>query len=152
MELAKLGTMAAGDAGSAPEHLVLYDGTCGFCDRTVQWILDVDRDERFHFAPIQGPTAAAVRARHPDLPTDLDSVLYVERSAGDERVFVRADAVFRIAERLGRLPGWLRWVRRVPQSVTDLAYRPVARLRHRISRALGQCPVPSAATRSRFLP
>jgi predicted DCC family thiol-disulfide oxidoreductase YuxK len=144
--------MAAGDAASAPEHLVLYDGTCGFCDRTVQWILDADRDQRFHFAPLQGPTAAAVRARHPGLPTDLDSVLYVERSAGDEHVFVRSEAALRIAERLGRLPSWLRWMRHLPPGLTDLAYRTVARRRHRISRALGTCAVPSAAARTRFLP
>ena len=144
--------MAAGDATPAPEHLVLYDGTCGFCDRTVKWILDADHDERFHFAPLQGPTAAAIRSRHPDVPTDLDSVLYVERSAGDEQVFVRSDAVLRIADRLGRLPAWLRWLRHIPRGFTDLAYRPVARLRHRISRAVGACPLPSAATRARFLP
>jgi predicted DCC family thiol-disulfide oxidoreductase YuxK len=144
--------MAAGDTAPAPEHLVLYDGSCGFCDRTVKWILDADRDARFHFAPLQGPTAAASRARHPDLPTALDSVLYVERSAGNERVFARADAVLRIADRLGRLPRWLRWVRRLPHVLTDLPYRPVALLRHRLSRTLGACPLPASAARARFLP
>ncbi len=148
-DLAKLASMAAADA---PEHLVLYDGTCGFCDRTVRWIADADRDARFHFAPLQGPTAAAVRARHPEVPTDLDSVLYVERADGGEHVFARADAVLRIADRLGRLPRWLRWLPRLPHGPVDLAYRAFARVRHRVPRGLDACPLPSPAMRARFLP
>jgi predicted DCC family thiol-disulfide oxidoreductase YuxK len=144
--------MNVGGAASGPEHVVLYDGTCGFCDRTVRWIIDADRDARFHFAPLQGSTAAAIRARHPELPYDLDSVLYVDRSDGGERVFVRADAMLRILDGLGRLPRWLRWIRRLPHGLTDLAYRAVASRRHRLSRAVDDCPLPSPAARVRFLP
>ena len=143
--------MPDAEAARVPEHLVLYDGTCGFCSRTIQWIVEADRREQFHFAPLQGPTAAAIRARHPDLPTDLDSVIYVDRSHGDERVFVRSDAAFRIAERLGRLPFWLRWSTHLPRWLTELGYRAVARGRHRLSNALAPCPLPPPTARARFL-
>ncbi len=135
-----------------PEHLVLYDGECGFCQGTVRWILAADSTGRFRFAPLQGPTAAAVRARHPDLPSDPDTVLYVDRSAGTERVFVRSDAVFRIAAQLPRPPRWLGGARRLPRWLTDLGYRAVARSRRVLSRALAACPLPTPAERARFLP
>src|SRR5262245_37570532 len=120
-------------AAQEPEHLVLYDGTCGFCDRTVRGILDADRAGTFHFAPLQGPTAAAVRARHPGLPTDLDSVLYVDRSNGTERVYARSEAIFRIC---ARLPGqtWIARLGILPRWLTDAAYGVVARHRHRLAR------------------
>jgi predicted DCC family thiol-disulfide oxidoreductase YuxK len=140
--------MAAGE----PEHLLLYDGTCGICHRTVQWILAADPEGRFCFAPLQGATAAAVRRRHPELPTDLDSVIYVEREAGAEHAYARSDAVFRIAARLDRAPAWIGWAARLPRWLTDLGYRALAWNRHRLSRALGACPLPSDATRARFLP
>jgi predicted DCC family thiol-disulfide oxidoreductase YuxK len=140
--------MPEGDMASAPQDLVLYDGTCGLCSRTVQWVIDADRDGRFHFAPLQGATAEAVRARHPDLPADLDSVLYVDRSAGDERVYVCSDAVFRIARRLGRMPFWLAWLSHLPRWLTDVGYRAVARGRHHL---FASCPLPTAV-RARFLP
>jgi predicted DCC family thiol-disulfide oxidoreductase YuxK len=140
------------ETADGPEHLVLYDGTCGLCDRTVQWILAADREGRFHFAPLQGPTAAALRARHPELPADLDSVLYVDRSGGTERVFVRAEAAVRIAERLGTLPSWVRWMRRLPRGLADRAYRVAAWSRHHLSRALAPCPLPPPTARARFLP
>src|SRR5260221_8511304 len=110
--------MAAGE----PEHLVFYDGTCGVCHRTVQWILAADAEGRFRFAPLQGSTAAAVRRRHPELPTDLDSVIYVEREAGTERAYARSDAVFRITARLGRMPGWMRGAARLPRWLPALRY------------------------------
>jgi predicted DCC family thiol-disulfide oxidoreductase YuxK len=144
--------MATSGAPREPEHVVLYDGTCGVCHRTVQWIVAADARGQFHFAPLQGSTAAALRARHPDLPHDLDSVVYVDRSTGTERVFVRADAFVRIAERLDRRPFWTPWLRVMPRWIADFAYRVVARNRHHLSDALASCPLPSPAAHARFLP
>lgn len=143
--------MAAVDSAHGPEHVVLYDGTCGFCHRTVRWIAASDPRGRFHFAPLQGPTAAALRVRHPTLPTDLDSVVYVDRSGGEERVFVRAQAIARIAARLEPPPAWASWMRRVPGPFLDLGYRVVARMRHHLA-AEPACPLPSPALQARLLP
>ena len=129
---------------------MLYDGACGLCDRTVQWILAHDPERRIHFAPLQGPTAAAVRARHASLPTDLDSVIYVDRATGTERVFARSEAIFRLAERLANAPVWIGWAAHLPRWLTDIGYRVIARARHALSRTLA-CPLPSDA-RARFLP
>ena len=140
------------DVPSDAVHLVLYDGTCGFCDRTVQWIMAADRRGEFHFAPLQGPTAAAVRARHPELPYDLDSVVYVDRSSDAERVYDRADAIIRIGRRLGGRASWVVVLDALPRALANAGYRLIARLRHRISGALGACPLPPATARARFLP
>ena len=111
----------AGDAASPePKHLVLYDGACGLCDRTVQWILAHDPERRFHFAPLQGPTAAAVRTRHAGLPTDLDSVIYVDRSSGTERVFARSEAVSGSPSDSRARPVWIGWAAWLPRWLTDL--------------------------------
>jgi predicted DCC family thiol-disulfide oxidoreductase YuxK len=44
-------------------HVVFYDGVCGLCDRSVQFLLARDRERVLHFAPLQGSTAAAVLGR-----------------------------------------------------------------------------------------
>lgn len=44
-------------------HVVFYDAVCGLCDRSVQFLLARDRERVLHFAPLQGPTAAAVLGR-----------------------------------------------------------------------------------------
>jgi predicted DCC family thiol-disulfide oxidoreductase YuxK len=134
----------------APARLVLYDGDCGFCQGWVRRVIDADRSGRFHFAPLQGPTAAELRRRHPEMPTDLDSIVYVDRTGADERVFWRSDAMLRICAALG---GWWRvasWLRRLPRPIVDLGYRAFASNRHRLFGTT--CDLPDAAVRARFLP
>lgn len=140
------------DAPAIPERLVLYDGVCGLCDRFVQWLLARDREGAFRFAPLQGETAAAIRARHPEIPERLDSILYVETAGGEERVYWESRAVFRVCRELPG--GWkaLSWLRVVPRFVTDAVYRLVARVRYRVFGKYETCKVPSAAQRARFLP
>lgn len=139
-------------AAELPEALVLYDGVCGFCDTSVQRLLDLDTDGVFHFATLQGPTAAALRARHPELPHDIDTVIFVERCDGEERVSVRSAAVLRITARLGGAwrflgVGWI-----LPTFMRDAAYRAFAALRYRIFGTLESCRIPAPEERERFLP
>lgn len=140
-------------AESPSPHVVLYDGTCGFCHASVQWLLAHDPHGTFAYAPLQGDTAARLRARHPELPTDLDSVLLVEDvDRPNERVWWRSHAVFRICSFLGgiwALPGVLRFL---PRGLTDALYMAVARVRHRLAPAPDACSLPSEHERARFLP
>lgn len=133
----------AGEAG-----IVLYDGTCGLCSKSVQWILRHERDRELRFAPLQGETAAALRARYPRIPATLESVVLVE----DGRVHLRSQAFLYVARHL-RAP-WragyrVRWL---PAFALDLGYRVIARLRYRIWGRVDACDLPSPEHRARFLP
>ncbi|MBI3783381.1 MAG: DUF393 domain-containing protein [Deltaproteobacteria bacterium] len=134
-----------------PPRLVLYDGVCGFCDRTVQHLIALDKAGRLHFAPLQGPTGTAILSRHPEVPKGLDSILYVESASGTESVRWWSQAVLHIAAALEltspllALAGWL------PRWCADLGYRAFAAVRYRLFGRLNQCRVPSAEQRARFL-
>lgn len=134
-------------------NVVLYDGTCGFCHASVQWLLAHDPKGLFVYAPLQGSTAASLRARHPTLPSDLDSVIFVEAAGGPmERVWWRSHAVFRLCSLIGGvwgLPGLLRFL---PRPLTDFGYDLVARSRHRLAPPVDACALPSPEERARFLP
>ncbi len=135
----------------APGKLVLYDGVCGLCDKSVQWLLAHDPEGALRFAPLQGPTAAAIRARHPEVPDEIATIVFVENDGAGERVYLRSRAAFRIA---GHLPGavrFLAWLRVFPRFLTDFVYRVVASLRYRIWGKLDQRRVPTPAERARFL-
>ena len=135
------------------DRLVLYDGVCGVCSHAVRWILDADTAGLFSFAPLQGSSAAAIRARHPELPTDLDSIVYVERRDGTERLYVRADAIFQICEQLsGASFRRVARCRHLPTWLTDVGYQWFARSRQRVSQRLPTCPLPTPDQQRRFLP
>jgi predicted DCC family thiol-disulfide oxidoreductase YuxK len=140
-------------AAAAEPAWVLFDGTCGLCDRTVQWLLRRDRTGALRFATLAGAIGEAVRARHPGLPQVDETILLVESPAGaGERVLLRSDAVLATVARLGAT--WrlvARLFRLVPRPLRDAAYRFVARRRRRWFGRLAACRVPTPEQRARFL-
>jgi predicted DCC family thiol-disulfide oxidoreductase YuxK len=112
--------------------VLLYDGVCGFCDATVQFIIERDRRGEMLFAPLQGEFAADVLRRHPHLK-GVDSLILVERNgAGDERVSTRSEAVVRIGEYLGNRWRSARFLRILPRFLRDAGYDLFARFRYRL--------------------
>ena len=130
-----------------PAALVLYDGTCGLCARSVRWILDHEADHEIQFAPLQGPTAARARERFPQIPASIDTVVYI--TAG--RAHLRSKAVLHAAGHLRAPWRWLYRLRWLPAGVLDLGYRAVAALRYRIWGHADACGLVSSAQRIRFL-
>ena len=132
------------------QPVLLYDGLCGFCDRTVQFVLARDPGGPMHFAPLQGEYARQVMAEHPAL-RDVDSLILVEAVAEPHLALVRSDAVLAIA-------GYLGWPWRaavvsriVPRALRDWAYDLFARHRYRLFGRYDACPLPSPGVRARFI-
>jgi len=135
-----------------PARIVFYDGVCGFCNGSVRWLIERDAGARLHYAALQGETAAALRARHPELPTELDTIVFIEAAPGGEQVWLRSAAIFRVLRDLPAPWRWLaplRWL--LPRALWDVAYRAFARRRYRWFGRLETCPIPPAELRARFL-
>jgi predicted DCC family thiol-disulfide oxidoreductase YuxK len=132
----------------APAGIVLFDGDCGFCDASIRFLAARDRASSLRFAPLQGATAAGLRAAHPDIPTDLSTVAYVE---GD-RLYLRSHAFLRLARHLTWPWRWAFHLRWLPAGLLDPAYRAIARRRHRLAAPIDACPAPTPAMRARLLP
>lgn len=135
-------------AAPAPvEPLVLYDGVCGLCSKSVRWILRHEKDHTLRFAPLQGPTAAALRAQYPQIPKTLESVVLVE----DGRVHLRSKAFLYTAHHLRAPWRWAYGVRWFPGFLLDLGYRLIARIRYRVWGKTDACELPAPDQRARFL-
>lgn len=132
---------------------VLFDGTCGLCDRAVRWLLARDRRGALRFATLEGEIAREVRQRHPELPRADETVVLVESPRSEaERVRVRSDAALRAMALVGG--GWrpvAGLLRLVPRPLRDLVYGFVARRRARWFGRLDACRVPTPAELDRFL-
>jgi predicted DCC family thiol-disulfide oxidoreductase YuxK len=129
-------------------NLVLYDGECGLCDRTVQFLLRHDKKGVLNYAPLQGETARPFVGAEPALET----MLLVERLAdGSTRVSARSRGVFRTLAKLGGFWRVVSWLRILPGFLTDLGYRLVARHRIQLFGRVDACRVPDPENRQRFL-
>ncbi len=130
-----------------PERLVLYDGECGLCSKSVRFLIKRDRDGVLQFAPLQGETAGRLRAAHPEIPQTVESVVLVDGG----RVHLRSKAFLYVSKYLTRPWRWGWYVRWFPAFLLDLPYRLVARLRYRIWGKVDACELPAPAERARFL-
>ncbi|HEX8946327.1 MAG TPA: DCC1-like thiol-disulfide oxidoreductase family protein [Gemmatimonadaceae bacterium] len=134
--------------------LLLYDGSCGFCARSVQFVLRHESRRRtLRFAPLDSPIGAEVRGRHPAIE-GVDSVVWVEApEAGDaELVLVRSAAVLRVLRYLGGVwRGLAGLAAIVPRSLADVVYDFIARHRHKLTRGNPACLLPTPEQRERFI-
>jgi predicted DCC family thiol-disulfide oxidoreductase YuxK len=127
--------------------LVLYDGTCGLCNRSVQLILRHDRRGRFRFAALQSDPGRALLERH-GLPTDeLSTIVLIDGG----RAFTRSRAALRIAGRMDAPWPLLRALLVVPRPLADAVYGLVARNRYRMFGRADACMLPPPEVRARFL-
>jgi predicted DCC family thiol-disulfide oxidoreductase YuxK len=134
-------------AADAEGPIVLYDGVCGLCDRSVQLILRNDRRGRFRFAALQSNTGRQLMEKFGLSPEALDSVVLVE----GEHAWRKSRAALRIARRMDA-PWPLLWpLVIVPRPVADFLYDLLAKNRYRIFGKLDACMIPPPEVRARFL-
>ncbi|MCV7383201.1 thiol-disulfide oxidoreductase DCC family protein [Mycolicibacter longobardus] len=134
-----------------PAPVLLYDGVCGICNRSVQTILRHDRRGTLRFAALDSDYARAVIERHPELEA-VDSVVFVENPGRpDERISIRSAAVLQVLRYLGGPFRLLLAARVLPAGLRDRLYDRFAAVRYRLVRPYDTCPVPAADVRTRFL-
>jgi predicted DCC family thiol-disulfide oxidoreductase YuxK len=121
------------------------------CNGAARWLMARDPEARLRFATLQGETAAALRARHPEIPADIDTVVYVDAGGGAERVYLRSEALLRAWAALDPANPWLRLLSALPRPLLDLAYRLFARTRYRLFGRYETCPLPTPPQRERML-
>lgn len=125
--------------------VVFYDGECGMCDRSVQWVLAHDPSGIFRFATLQGETA---RRSLGEGNQDLRSVVLLDEH-GAHRY---SSAPLRIMVRLGGVWRLMGLFLAVPAFVRDGVYRFIARHRYKVFGKVDACRIPSPEVRTRFLP
>lgn len=124
---------------------VLYDGDCGFCNRSVAFILKHEKNAHLHFAAIQSSFTQELFSRNGWEAPNLSTFYCIE----DEVKYERSSAGFEVMKYLKAPYSWLRVFRFLPRPFTDWVYNQVAKRRQRISK--GFCVMPTPEQRARFV-
>ena len=125
--------------------VVLYDGTCRFCNYWVQFILAKDRSRRFRFLRLESEEGQLLKDSFPLSLKNEDSIFILYH----QKVFGLSDAVFVILAELGHPARFLRVF--IPDSLGKGLYRLVAKVRHKIPFWQKDCILPDEKQRSQFL-
>ncbi|MDQ8206801.1 DCC1-like thiol-disulfide oxidoreductase family protein [Coraliomargarita sp. SDUM461003] len=134
------------------DAILFYDGECGLCQRSVQFLLRRDRGEVLYFAPIQGVTAQQYLSAH--LRTALSSVIYLRPTTDGQpaKTLLRSDAVLCALidmHTAWRYPAYL--ARCIPLTWRDAIYQWIANNRDRLWRRQ-TCLRPNPKQSKRLLP
>ncbi len=125
--------------------ILFFDGVCGLCNASVDFVMRHDVRQSFLFATLQGETASRRLGTRPD--QTFDTVIVVQ----GERRFERSDAALYIASQLSWPYKALSWLRIVPRPLRDAIYAWVSSHRYRWFGQKETCRMPTPAERARFL-
>ncbi|TPE42839.1 thiol-disulfide oxidoreductase DCC family protein [Pontibacter mangrovi] len=127
--------------------VVFYDGTCGFCQGSIQIALKYNARQNLYFAALQSGVLEAL-VPQAQIPHPLpDSILFYENG----RVYTESDAALRIARHLDFPLSILAAFRIIPLSFRNFVYRLVAKNRYLIAGRTESCMLPSPEQRARFV-
>lgn len=127
--------------------VVLFDGTCAFCARSVSFIATRDRAAYFTFGASQNRAGQALLAQFGETRESTRSIILIE----DGQLYRKSTAVLRIARRLPRPWSLAAIFLAVPRPLRDAAYAVVAAVRHRLAGPSNACEIPPPEIRERLI-
>jgi predicted DCC family thiol-disulfide oxidoreductase YuxK len=127
--------------------IVLFDGTCAFCERAVAFIARRDPSGYFRFGASQTPRAVDILAAHQIGRAGARSLVLIE----DGVVYLRSTASLRIARRLNWPWPLLSVFLVIPAVLRDPFYTMVAAIRHRVAGRSSACDIAPPEIRDRLI-
>ena len=130
-------------AAEGERPIILFDGVCNLCTRSVRFVIERDARKQFRFASLQSPLAAKLLGA----PATLESMVLVL----DGRVYRKSTAALLIARRLGGLWPLLAALLVIPRPLRDALYDWIGRRRYRWFGKREVCWTPQGDLAERFL-
>jgi len=128
------------------ERIILFDGVCNLCNRSVQFILKRDPNEQFKFTSLQSETGQNLLRKHA-LKPDMKSVILIE----NDQIFLKSTAALRIAGRMKGLWKLAGVLYIIPRPIRDFIYQWVAKNRYKWFGKADSCMLPRPEWKNRFL-
>ena len=122
---------------------MFYDGDCGFCNSSVQFILNKKKTS-FYFMALQSDAAKELLAAH-NITIRLDTIYYLRNG----KLFDKSSAALQIALGLKGVYPLLFGFYIVPKFLRDPFYNFIAKRRHKIR--AGYCVNPTESDKQFFV-
>jgi len=126
---------------------VLFDGVCNFCNSSVNFIIERDKEGYFKFAPLQSEIGEELIEKYGIYPADTDSVVLIDEG----KAFTHSTAALKIAKKLDGPWSLSHGLIIVPRFIRDGTYKLFAKYRYRLFGRRDTCMMPTPEIRARFL-
>jgi predicted DCC family thiol-disulfide oxidoreductase YuxK len=130
------------------QPIIFFDGVCNLCNASVQFVIEHDKKDHFHFTALQGDYAKEILPKFNADPKQLSSILLLE----DDKLYTKSSAALRVAKKLDGLIPLLYVFLIVPKFIRDWFYDIIAKNRYRWWGKEESCWVPTPELKSKFYP
>lgn len=126
--------------------IILFDGECNFCEKSVQFIIKRDPNGYFKFASLQSEIGKKLRKKY-NVPEHIDSLLLIEQ----DKWYDKSSAALRICKNLKGFYKISFVFLIIPKPIRDFFYDILAKNRYKWFGKTNHCVIPSQKIRNRFL-
>lgn len=127
--------------------VILFDGVCNFCNRTVNLMIKYDQFRVLKFSPNQS-VAGQKMAKELELNTQaIKTVIAIIEG----KVYFKTDAIIEISKRLSGWPRIFSLLKFIPKPIRDFFYDIFAKYRYTIFGKKPHCMLPDLSVKDRFL-
>jgi len=123
--------------------IIFYDGLCGLCDRSVQFIIKYDQEKKFRFAALQSDFAKQI------LGDDANADTFILFEKG--KIITRSTAALRVCKILSGKLSLLYIFILVPAFIRDAFYDLIARNRYKWFGHFDKCKIPTPEQKELFI-
>ena len=127
--------------------IILFDGVCNLCNRSVQTVIKNDPKKKFCFAPLQSNKGKALLRAHGLNDAELSSFVLIQQ----HKVYTRSTAALMVAGQLSGIIKVLYAFIIVPAFIRDALYNVIAKNRYKWFGKKESCMIPTAELQSRFI-
>jgi predicted DCC family thiol-disulfide oxidoreductase YuxK len=130
------------------KKIILFDGVCNLCDKSVQLIIKNDKNDIFRFVALQSELGEQI-IKHIGIDrSKTDSIVLYEPGSV---YYYKSQAAFKIAKDLSGFYSVLSLFQFLPISLTDFFYDYIAKNRYKWYGKKDQCMIPTKETLNKFL-
>lgn len=130
------------------KKLILFDGVCNLCNRSVQYIIKRDKKDEFRYASLQSEIGRKLVAERKIDTSEVDSIILIDPGVA---YYVKSDAAIEIAKAIGGYWTVFTVFQWVPTRLRNIVYDLVAKYRYRWFGKMDQCMIPTPELKSKFL-
>ena len=126
---------------------ILFDGVCNFCNASINFIIDRDKESIFKFATLQSEIGQEILRKYSLKQYDFDSVILEKEG----KVYRKSDAALEIARNMDGLWKIFYIFKIIPSFLRNTIYDLIAKNRYRIFGKTDACRIPTPELKARFL-
>jgi predicted DCC family thiol-disulfide oxidoreductase YuxK len=128
-------------------HILLFDGVCNLCNRTVRYIINRDTKAIFKFADLQSEQGVQLLKQF-CLPTNqFNFIIYIRQG----KCYTKSTAILLVLNDLGGFWKLYYSFIIIPKFIRDFFYNIVAKRRYKLFGRQEICMVPTPDIQQRFL-